>query len=141
MTRDGRPEIRKRQPRHLRARLAAVTAVALVGGCTWWSTRHVPITRAGGVLVERASGMTLYTFDRDVLWSGESRCLDECARDWPPLVAAATARRADPYSILTRPDGTRQWALNGRPLYRSARDRAPGDRAGDGVDYLWRLAR
>lgn len=93
------------------------------------------------MLIERATGMSLYTFDRDVPWSGESKCIDACADDWPPLVAAPIARRADPYSIVKRADGTRQWAWNGRPLYRSVRDEKPGDRRGDGVEFLWRLAR
>lgn len=127
------------------ARVAAVVALAasltIASGCAWWSTRNVPVTSANGALVERATGMSLYLYDRDLAWSGDSRCLDACATDWPPLLANANARRADPYSILRRPDGTRQWAVHGRPLYRSSRDAKPGDRHGDGVDYIWRLAR
>ena len=43
-------------------------------------------TSAGEILTD-ANGMTLYTFDKDT--AGTSNCYDECAANWPPLIAAA----------------------------------------------------
>lgn len=85
--------------------------------------------------------MSLYTFDRDVQWSGQSRCLDDCARQFPPMQAAATDKRIKDYRVLARPDGSRQWTFQGKPLYRFSGDRRPGDTGGEGYANLWRLAR
>jgi len=83
--------------------------------------------------------MTLYTFDRDS--ELKSVCNAQCAVDWPPLAAGAGAKRAGRYAIIARDDGRRQWAYKGKPLYLRATDQKPGDRSGDGVDNLWRIAR
>ena len=45
------------------------------------------------------------------------------------------------YSIITRDDGKKQWALKGRPLYFWAKDQKPGDKTGDGVNQVWHVAR
>ena len=119
-------------------RLGLAGLVAAIAGCTWVALAGVPVTNEGDVLVDQ-NGMTLYTFDRD---SGlKSVCNAQCAADWPPLVAAKGAKRAGRYAIIARDDGRRQWAYQGKPLYLRATDREPGDRSGDGVDNLWRLAR
>jgi predicted lipoprotein with Yx(FWY)xxD motif len=120
------------------ARLGIAGLAAALAGCTWAALAAVPVTNEGDVLVDR-QGMTLYTFDRDP--ELKSVCNAQCAADWPPLVAAPGAKRAPPYLIIARDDGGRQWTYKGRPLYRSAKDRAPGDRTGEGADNLWRVAR
>jgi predicted lipoprotein with Yx(FWY)xxD motif len=120
------------------ARLGIAGLAAALAGCTWAALAAVPVTNEGDVLVDR-QGMTLYTFDRDP--ELKSVCNAQCAADWPPLVAAPGAKRAPPDLIIARDDGGRQWTYKGRPLYRSAKDRAPGDRAGQGADNLWRVAR
>jgi predicted lipoprotein with Yx(FWY)xxD motif len=117
------------------ARLGIVCVVAAVAGCT---LAKVPVANEGNVLVDQ-NGMTLYTFDRDPEF--KSVCNAQCAASWPPLIAAAGARPAGRYAIIARDDGRRQWAYKGKPLYRRAKDREPGDRSGDGVDNLWRIAR
>jgi len=83
--------------------------------------------------------MTLYTFDRDS--ELRSVCNAQCAASWPPLIAAAGAKRAGRYAIIAREDGRRQWTYKGKPLYLWVKDQEPGDRSGDGVDNLWRVAR
>jgi hypothetical protein len=45
---------------------------------------------------------------------------------------------ADLVGTVGRPDGTQQLTLNGWPLYRFAKDTAPGDVNGEGVDGTWR---
>lgn len=99
-----------------------------------------PAKTADGVLVG-ASGMTLYTFDRDQPGSGKSVCNGQCAALWPPLMAGGSDKASGDWSIVTRDDGARQWAYKGKPLYFWAKDAKPGDKTGDGVNNVWKLAR
>ena len=101
---------------------------------------EAPAKMSGDVLVNPA-GMTLYTFDKDTAGSGKSVCNAGCAAAWPPLTAAADAKPSGDYSIVTRDDGTKQWAYKGRPLYTWAKDQKPGDKTGDGVGGVWRVAK
>lgn len=121
--------------RHL---LSLVLAAALAGGCAGVSD-SMPAKVSDGVLVG-ANGMTLYTFDRDIAGSGKSMCNGPCATNWPPLAAAAAHASGD-WSVVSRDDGARQWAYKGKPLYFWVKDQKPGDRTGDGINNVWRLAR
>ncbi len=111
--------------------------VALLGGCATMAS--APTKTAGGVLTGE-NGMTLYTFDRDAAGSGKSVCNGPCATNWPPLMAADGATASAPYSIITRDDGKKQYAINGKPLYFWAKDAKPGDKTGDGFNNIWRVA-
>ncbi|HEY4066168.1 MAG TPA: hypothetical protein VGM74_04670, partial [Burkholderiaceae bacterium] len=51
-------------------------------------TPAAPAMMSGGALVA-PSGMTLYTFDKDVD-AGKSSCNGPCAGLWPPLMATST---------------------------------------------------
>ena len=97
-----------------------------------------PPTRITDGALTDGTGMALYVSDAD--GALKSTCNGDCAREWPPLAADANAKPWADYTPFARPDGTRQWAYKGRPLYRHARDQAPGDRNGDGADNAWRLA-
>lgn len=88
-----------------------------------------------------AGGMTLSTFDKDVGGSGKSVCNGPCAASWPPLAATATDKAAADYSIVTRDDGSKQWAYKGKPLYLWVKDTKPGDKTGDGVNGVWKTAK
>jgi predicted lipoprotein with Yx(FWY)xxD motif len=94
-------------------------------------------TPVGKVFTD-AGGMTLYTYDGDM--PGVSRCTGECARHWPPAKAEAGARATGELSLITRDDGTRQWADKGMPLYRFAQDKKPGDREGTDMNGVWHVA-
>jgi predicted lipoprotein with Yx(FWY)xxD motif len=96
------------------------------------------IKKADSVLVNSA-GMTLYTFDKDAANSGKSACNGPCATLWPP--AAADGAVATPYSVVTREDGVKQVAYNGKPLYLYAQDKKPGDRTGDNFKDIWHVAK
>jgi predicted lipoprotein with Yx(FWY)xxD motif len=101
---------------------------------------QAPVKAVGGVLTNPA-GMTLYTFDRDEAGSGKSVCNGPCATNWPPLTAAADAKPAGGYTIVTRDDGTKQWAWKGKPLYLWTKDQKPGDMTGQGFNNVWQVAR
>lgn len=104
------------------------------------SAPKAPAAVAGDVLAG-PNGMTLYVFDRDQAAAGRSVCNGPCAQNWPPLSAAADAAANGDYSVITRDDGSRQWAYKGRPLYYWIKDGKPGDRSGDGFNNVWHVAR
>ena len=118
--------------------IATLTA-ALLGGCASMSSSS-PAKVMDGMLVG-PNGMTLYTFDRDVLSSGKSVCNGPCATNWPPLMAADSDRAGGDYMIITRDDGKKQWAMKGKPLYYWIRDTKAGDKTGDGVQNVWHIIR
>jgi predicted lipoprotein with Yx(FWY)xxD motif len=99
----------------------------------------IKVTKMGDKeMVTDASGMTLYVYDADA--PGKSNCNGACATNWPPLVAGPDAKPVGNYTIVTRDDGSKQWALNGKPLYHWKNDKQPGDMTGDGVGGKWHAA-
>ncbi|MFZ4481185.1 MAG: hypothetical protein ACOYNZ_14965 [Rhodoferax sp.] len=103
------------------------------------STVHAAAPKvADGVLVGD-SGMTLYTFDKDS--ADKSMCNGPCATNWPPLMASAADQATGDYTIITRDDGTKQWAAKGKALYYWSKDSKPGDKTGDGFNKVWQTAR
>ena len=117
--------------------VAALTLITLVAVA---ATTPPPATSANGVLATPA-GATLYTFDKDTAGSGKSTCNGPCATNWPPLAAQASDAAAGDWTIVTRDDGTKQWAFKGWPLYTYAKDAKPGDAAGDGKGNVWHVVK
>lgn len=115
--------------------LAALTAALLAGCATSSGPGRVD---EHGMLVS-SSGLTLYVYDRDVAGSGRASCTGDCSADWTPYAVSGSSYAPAEYTIITWPDGTRQWAYKGRPLYMSPRDTDPGDRMGSGEG--WNTAR
>ena len=97
---------------------------------------QAPVKTQDGVLVDQ-SGMTLYTFDKDS--AGKSACYDGCAKAWPPLAASADAKPDGDYTVVTRDDGSKQWAYQGKPLYLFVKDAKPGDKQDDKVKDVWHV--
>jgi predicted lipoprotein with Yx(FWY)xxD motif len=100
----------------------------------------LPAKKVDNILVDQ-DGMTLYMFDKDVANSGKSACNDACASNWPPLVAEEGATPDDKFSIITRDDGTKHWAYDGKPLYLYRADKQPGDREGDNFRDIWHVVK
>lgn len=87
-----------------------------------------------------ASGMTLYTFDKDT--KGVSNCTGSCAGLWPPYTtAAAPSTLPTNVTVITRADGTMQFAYKGMPLYYYSGDQNAGDMTGDGFNGIWHVAK
>ena len=121
--------------------LAASAVVLFTAGCSSMTTTPAaPAMLSNGALVA-PNGMTLYTFDKDTAGSGKSVCNGACATNWPPLMATDLDKPAGDYSVVTRDDGKKQWALKGKPLYYWVKDTKPGDRTGDGVLGAWHTAK
>ena len=94
---------------------------------------------AKGKVLTNETGMTLYVFDKDA--DGKSACNGPCTGNWPPLMATAGSMPMGDYTIITRADGTKQWAYKGRPLYAWKNDKKPGDITGDGfLNNAWHIA-
>lgn len=82
--------------------------------------------------------MTLYTFDKDE--PGKSNCNDQCATNWPPLMAEASAMGEGEWTIIDRTDGSKQWAYKGKPVYLFVQDKKAGDMMGEGkADGAWHV--
>ena len=94
-------------------------------------------TDKGQVLTDH-KGMTLYTFKKDS--DGKSACNGDCAKAWPPLMAGADAKTDGKYTVVTRDDGSKQWAYNGMPLYTWTKDMKAGDTTGNGFKDMWKVA-
>ena len=95
-------------------------------------------TAAGTVLTD-PKGMTLYTYDQDK--AGTSTCVDQCAVNWPPVMATKTDKPVGDLTIIKRPDGTLQWADEGKPLYTFIKDKKPGDMTGDKMKDVWHVVK
>jgi len=95
-----------------------------------------------GPLLIDGTGYTLYTFGTDT--SGTPTCLDAtCVATWPPITGTGIAVATDAgfanglFKLVARPDGTRQLAVGGRPVYRYSGDTKPGDTNGQGIGNQW----
>ncbi|MEF9995178.1 MAG: hypothetical protein RR784_01145 [Burkholderiaceae bacterium] len=119
--------------------LRSLIAVSLLTSSLAWAMP--PSAKISDGVLTNAAGMTLYTFDRDVADSGKSACNGACATNWPPLPADASAGSGADWSVITRDDGSKQWAYQGKPLYLWSKDAKPGDRSGQGVNGVWQLAK
>lgn len=91
-----------------------------------------------GEIYTNQDGMTLYTFNKDT--ANNSNCNDACATNWPPFIAEDEAVVSGRFSIITRKDNSKQWALDQRPLYRWINDSVAGDTTGEEVKSLWYVA-
>lgn len=118
--------------------LALALAFFALSACS--SMPAAPAKVADGVLTG-PNGMTLYTFDKDTAGSAKSVCNGPCATNWPPLMASDTDKASGDFSIITRDDGAKQWALKGKPLYYWSKDSKPGDKTGDGFNKVWQVAK
>ena len=97
-----------------------------------------PAAPQNGVLAT-PSGATVYTFDKDTVGSGKSACNGPCAQLWPPVAAQASDAASGDWSIVTRDDGSKQWAYKGAPIYTFSKDAKPGDTTGDKFKDVWHV--
>ncbi|GEB62359.1 SCO0930 family lipoprotein [Streptomyces gardneri] len=93
-----------------------------------------------GTVVTDAAGFTLYRFDKDTAKPSASNCDGDCAKAWPPVPAGSTQPgdvKASRTGSVDRADGTKQLTIAGWPVYRFAKDTAPGQTNGQGVGGTW----
>ncbi len=98
------------------------------------------VSSAQAVVLTDHAGFTLYAFAGDAARDGQA-CSDRgCDLQWLPVAAPALALDVGDFSVVSRADGSRQWAHQGRPLYRYRGDLLPGDAHGRATDAGWRMA-
>jgi predicted lipoprotein with Yx(FWY)xxD motif len=97
-----------------------------------------PTIERNGMLASK-DGRTLYTFDKDS--AGVSNCSGGCLAAWPAFTVADPSAAGGDFSVLTRSDGTKQWAHKGKPLYFFAGDAQPGEANGDKQGGVWHVVR
>jgi predicted lipoprotein with Yx(FWY)xxD motif len=125
----------------------AMAGVPLPDGIT-----AAELVNAGGQAFVDARGHTLYAFSGDLRSDGPA-CANApadgvappaanvgCLNQWRPLIAAELANDLGDFSVISRPDGGRQWAYQGQPLYTYDGDVEKGDANGRSVDPRWQVA-
>lgn len=115
--------------------LAATATVAVTTGAAIGTTTPPAVIAesTSGKIWVNALGMSLYTFNKDVV-AGKSMCNGECATEWPPLPVADNATASGDWTIVIRDDGSKMWAFKGHPLYTFLDDKKAGDVTGDNKD-------
>jgi len=114
--------------------LVVLAGTAFVAAAEDYGPLKVQDTSMGKVLAD-PNGMTLYTYDKDA--AGKSNCTGDCAEYWPPVKASASDKPVGDMTIITRDDGSMQWADGGKPLYTFVQDKQPGDVKGDNFKGVW----
>ncbi len=77
-------------------------------------------TETAGMMSPYPPGMKLPDLDKR----------KSCTAIWPPVLAKDDAKPVGNFSIITRPDGKKQWAHDHRALYISVLDKQAGDTFG-----------
>lgn len=96
-------------------------------------------TPLGQILVS-PTGSTLYAFIKDV--NAKSSCTGACATTWPPVLVSGDVKvdgtlSGNLFTVVDRPDGTKQLVAGKWPLYTFSGDAAPGDTNGQGSGGYW----
>jgi len=119
-------------------RLLPILALSL-GAAFATAAQAEPAAKMSGGILVNASGMTLYTFDKDIAGSGKSMCNGPCATLWPPAAAVGDAKPEGDMSLVTRDDGSKQWAYKGKPVYTYSADKKAGEMTGDNFKDVWHV--
>ena len=127
---------------HMRQRASLTMAVIDAGNCAVAVAGEATpsaISVRDGIFTDR-NGISLYVADTDRV-ANVSNCYDNCGHNWPAFNAADNERDDGDWKIITRDDGTKQWAYKGKPVYHFILDRMPGDAKGDGIGNVWHAIR
>ena len=121
----------------MRLVLTSVVAASLALGASSALAQPPGVQQANGGLAS-GDGKALYTFDNDQ--PGKSLCTGPCNNFWPPFAAQQDAKPAGDWTIITRDDGSKQWAHKGKPVYVFSRDLPGKPPMGESVQ-AWKMIR
>jgi len=107
--------------------LAASVLAVTLAACGGSSTPNTSSSTTSGVLKD-TSGMALYSPAGET--ATNIRCTGGCTSIWMPLRPGQA--RLSGATTITRPDGTKQVAVGGKPLYTFVQDSA-GEISGNGA--------
>ena len=96
---------------------------------------------AGGQAFVDPKQRTIYAFSGDIK-DDKIKCApgEDCHYNFLPLVAPQLATKVGDFTVMARPDGTRQWAYQGEPLYTYDGDAEHGESKGRAVDPRFHVA-
>ncbi|KIG03749.1 COG4315 family predicted lipoprotein [Caballeronia concitans] len=120
--------------RQTRLALSALTAFACVA-----STAYAAAPKESNGMFVDENGMTLYTFDKDKAGS-PSACTGGCATAWPAAMASGSDQPSGKWTMESA-DGGKQWAYDGKRVYRFGKDTKPGDKNGDNFRDVWHVVK
>ncbi|MEU7157231.1 SCO0930 family lipoprotein [Streptomyces chrestomyceticus] len=96
--------------------------------------------KLGKLLVDK-EGRTVYRFNKDSAWPMRFGCNGACLDTWKPVGPADKSKLAGVpeklISTVTRPDGSKQLAVDCWPVYTFSGDKQPGDVNGQGKMGTW----
>jgi predicted lipoprotein with Yx(FWY)xxD motif len=114
---------------------------SLAGAAVAPTVKTASVATLGKVVVN-STGRTLYHYTDES--KGKVDCTGSCAKLWPPLTVAATAKPAAGTGIVAaklgvraRPDGKMQVTYGGYGLYLYAGDKKAGDVNGQALENAW----
>lgn len=129
--------------------LAALALGAAAGAHAETQSLETRLHAGYGRYLTDGRGRSLYTFSGDRRGDGsaapESACHDACAKTFPPVTQGGREApgAAGAVSTFRRPEGARQLAYRGRPLYRFVGDKGRGQATAHGMKQFggkWQLA-
>ncbi|MDB6045301.1 MAG: hypothetical protein JWM63_3852 [Gammaproteobacteria bacterium] len=82
-------------------------------------------TKTGGYMSPYPPGLDLPDLDKR----------KSCVAEWAPVLASDKAKPIGDWTVITRDDGTKQWAYDHHALYTSYLDHSPGDVLGGTQAY------
>ena len=118
--------------------LIASAVLVAFGGYAAAQNMPASVHSMSGMFMD-AKGMTLYTWDNDKE-ANKSSCNGMCLMNWPAFKAEANDKDMGDWKVISRDDGSKQWAYKGKPLYYFVMD-GPGDKKGDGRGMVWHIAK
>ncbi|HSZ13844.1 MAG TPA: hypothetical protein VK790_07400 [Solirubrobacteraceae bacterium] len=112
---------------------SSVPAASSAGsGAGGQSVKTAANSALGATVLVDAQGMTLYHLSSEQ--NGKFVCTSAaCVAAWPPLGAGAGGGSVSGLESVKRPDGTKQLAYKGEPLYTFSGDKAAGEANGQGI--------
>ena len=128
-------------PEPVAATAAAAAAPSQASSASALSGPNLGLSEVPAGTVVTNDGFTVYRFEKDTSKPSRSSCNDACATAWPPVMATDTpwlkGISQEKVGTVKRSDGSTQLTLGGWPVYRYAKDTAPGDTKGHGVGGTW----
>lgn len=128
----------------MKKELAIVGLIAALSGAAAAQSNGVPEyfsiqQTEAATYIQTQAGQSLY-WRQNEAGTGAFTCVEDCLESWAPVEAAADTASQEQWSAVQRPEGTWQWAYEGKPLYVYAKDTFPDARLGDGLGRgQWQL--